>query len=324
MRPIIFRLGTLRHLAVLASLATLAGCSSSVRYSARQEAKYIKPAVAVMRFENRAVTRIRWDLADGLADQLSDRLLATHRYVVLDRQQLNQVLADTQRTQNGQRAGQGRPQSGLKYLIKGTITDFGHVKTPPGAKGLLNWNPLSHDNYATVAATLYVIDMETGRIIASRSVEARLADSEDQPGTTYDQMAFGSFTFYRTRLGQATDTMLAKAVRQIAEIIDEQPFQPKIASVVNRQVVINGGSNRRIKTGTEYIVRPPAQMVLDPDTGRYLGHIAGEQVGRVRISLVTEKYAVADIVAGSDFQPGQTLFPQDGQTAANPVVFSSY
>ena len=314
--------------AILLIVLIACSCQQNVQYTAKDEAKYLKPTVAVMSFENRAPVHMKWNLGDGLADQLIDRLLNTRRYVVLERQQLHAIFQELKRTQDDRFRAMGQPQPGrlkhVRYLVKGTITDFGHVETVEGAWRLFDWGLFGQSSYAAVAATIYVIDVQSGQIIASKSVEARIPDSKNKDKIEYDAMAFGSFTFYRTPLGRATNKMLDKAVREIADTLAEQPFQPKIASLVNNQVVINGGRDRRIKLGTEYVVRPRAEVVFDPDTGDLLGHITGDTVGRVRVTLVTSKYAVADILEGDGFQSGQTLFVSEPETARAPVAHSIY
>jgi len=316
-------------LAILLIVLLCSGCQSRLKYTAKDEAKYLKPTVAVMSFENRAPIHMRWNLGDGLADQLIDRLLNTRRYIVLERQQLHAILKELKRTQDDRFRQTGQPQSGrlkhVRYLVKGTITDFGHVETVEGFWRLFDWGLFGTSSYATVAATIYVIDVQNGQIIASKSVEAKIKDSRNKDKKVeYKGMAFGSYTFYHTPLGKATNKMLDKAVRAIADTIAEQPFQPKIASLLNNQVVINGGRDRRIKLGAEYVVRPRSQVIFDPDTGDLLGHITGDTIGRLKVCLVTNQYAIADILEGTEFKPGQTLFPAAPETALTPVAHSSY
>jgi len=303
------------------------GCNN-VTYSPRQEAQYVKPTVAVMSFENLAPVHMKWNLGDALADQLIDRLLNTKRYVVLERAQLNTVLRELRRSQDNRFRVFGRPQQGqlkhVRYLVKGTITDFGHIETVEGIWKLFDWGLFGSSSRAIVAANLYVVDIQSGQIIASKSVEAQIRDKKEDDQVQYQGMAFGSYTFYHTPLGRATNKMLDEAVGEIAKSIAEQPFQPKIASILNEVVVINGGRDRRIKAGNEYDVRGEAQIVLDPDSGDILGHIAGEMIGRLRVSQVTQKYAIAEVMEGGKFAPGHTLFLSDPTKALEPVTQSIY
>lgn len=312
----------------LALVSIVTGCNN-VTYSPKQEAQFVKPTVAVMSFENLAPVHMKWNLGDALADQLIDRLLNTKRYVVLERAQLNTVLRELKRSQDSRFRVFGQPQQGqlkhVRYLVKGTITDFGHIETVEGIWKLFDWGLFGSSSKAIVAANLYVVDIQSGQIIASKSVEAQIRDKkEPEEQVQYQGMAFGSYTFYHTPLGRATNKMLDEAVAEIAKSIAEQPFQPKIASILNDVVVINGGRDRMIKEGYEYDVRPEAQIVLDPDSGDILGHIAGETIGRLRVSQVTQKYSIAEVMEGGQFEPGHTLFMCDPTKALEPVKQSIY
>ena len=304
------------------------GCHNSVRYSPEDEAKYVKPTVAVMSFENLAPVHMKWNLGDAMADQLIDRLLNTRRYVVLERFQLDAVLRELKRNEDKRFRNVGQPQQGqlkhVRYLVKGTITDFGHVETVEGFWRLFDWGLFGSSSHAIVAANIYVVDVQSGQIIASKSVEAKIKDKKEDDKVQYQGMAFGSYTFYHTPLGRATNKMLDEAVRSIAKTIAEQPYQPKIASILNDCVVINGGRDRRIEVGAVYDVRPQAQLVIDPDTGDILGHITGETIGRLRVNQVTNKYSMSEIVEGGNFQPGQTLFLSDPTKPPAPVSKSIY
>jgi len=304
------------------------GCNN-VKYTPADEAKYLKPTIAVMSFENRAPVHTKWNLGDGLADQLIDRLIRTRRYVVLERQQLRAIFKELRHVNDQRFRETAQPESGqlkhVRYLIKGTVTDFGHVETVEGFWRLFDWGLLGSSSYSVVAMTLYVVDVQSGQVIASQSVEAKIRDKKNKDEKVeIENMSFGSYTFYQTNLGRATNKALDKAVRAIAAAIAEDPYQPKIASVLNNQVVINGGKDRMIDLGNEYMVRPHSQSVIDPDTGDLLGHISGQVLGRLRVTQVMKKYSIAKIVEGGDFKPGQTLFLHIPQTEKKPITSSSY
>lgn len=314
----------------------LFGCSHNVTYSPAQEAKFMKPTVAVMGFENLAPISTGWQIGDGLADQLIDRLIHTHRYVVLERQQLNAVFRELKFSTDKRFRTQARPDLGrlihVNYLIKGTITDFGHVKTVDGAAKIFDWKLLGASSYSIVSATLYVVDVSTGQIIASTTAEAKVKSTDVEAKGNYKDMAFGGHTFYKTSLGRATSKMLDKAVHEISMVIAEQPFQPKIASIINSQVVITGGKYRHIELGEEYIVRSTPKEILDPDSGDFLGYISGQPLGKIRVVQVTEKYAIANLVREpnkpidiSIFVPGQPLFKvSEEMNIAAPTGISNY
>ncbi len=299
-------------------ILTSMGCQS-VKYTPSDEAKYFKPTIAVMSFENRVPIATKWQLGDALADQLTDRLMATNRYIVLERDQLRAILYELERSGDPVFRRTGQLKKGqlknVQYLVKGVITDFGHIEKTGGLMqpvlGLFGSNSNS-----IAAATIYVMDVQTSQIVASTNVEAKIRDGESDEKVNLDSMALGGYTFYQTSLGRATNEMLNEAVRAIANSIAEQHFQPKIASVTNNQIIITGGKDRQIKIGDEFVVRPQSQKVLDPDTGDTLGHVTGSTIGHIRVTQVTEKFSVAEIIEGTQFSPGQTLFSTSSESGS--------
>jgi len=310
-----------------AAVCSAGGCSS-LPFGNGGQGKYFRPTVGVMSLQNRAPAQTRWNLGDELADQLIDRLLQTQPYVVLERPQLQAALARYRPAagQAGKAAAgpEAASASQVRYLVKGTITDFGHVDDGGGLSKFIDGTLRGGSGYATIAVTLYVVDLQSGQVIASERIEGRALDRPAAERPKYDAMAFGSFTFYRTPLGQATTQVLDGAVRLIARAVAEQPYQPKIASVVGGRVVVNGGRDRKLRVGDEYLVRPAPQVVLDPDSGNLLGHVTGQIIGRVRVTQVTEKFAIAEVLEGSQFQPGQALFGAQADGSKPPAAPSSY
>lgn len=317
-------------LAILISAILFFNGCNGVKYSPADEAKYFKPSIAVVSFENKAPVQTGWQLGTGLADQLTDRLMATHRYVVVERAQLARVLKELKHTDDPDFRKLGQPQRGqlkhVKYLVKGTITDFSHYEKVEGI-----WKPILNlfgvTGRAVVAATIYVIDVESGQVMGSSSVEAIVKAKKGGAKVNYQGMAFGGYHFYHTPLGRATNEMLDKAVWEIAQAIAETPYQPKIASIINNRVVINGGKDRRIEVGDEYVVHPSSERITDPDTGDVIGHITGKAMGRVRVMQVTEKYSIAEVMrpSGSEqFAPGQTLFKVQPENLGRSAAITSY
>jgi curli biogenesis system outer membrane secretion channel CsgG len=319
--------GPTRRVATLTLLACLvvAGGCNRIQYNAADEAKYRKPTIAVMGFENQVPANTRWQLGDGLADQLINRLIQTRRYVVLERQQMHAIMAELKRGEDAKYRPEGKSQLGrlknVRYLVKATITDFGHVENDKGFWKIFDWGG---DSYSIVAITMYVTDVQSGQVIASSNVKAEVPDRKEKDKVTIDNVAFGSYTFYRTTLGQATSQMLDKAVYQVARAIAECPYQPKIASIINEKVIINGGKDRHITPGDEYLVRPASSTVVDPDNGDILGHITGQILGQVRVIQVTDKCSIAQIIKGNQFAPGQVLFKINAETARGNTEVTSY
>jgi curli biogenesis system outer membrane secretion channel CsgG len=297
-------------IAILAALAAPAGCRSGSPWG-RQNEDYVKPAVAVMKFENRAGFPLGWNLGDGMREILVDRLMKTGRYAVVERQELDSVMHEVRFQQSGNTRREGKVAAGriknCQYLIKGTITDFGHVSRNTSGWSGLNWDIFSGSNRAVMGVILYVVEVESGEIIASESIEESVKAGDTAVKAEYSGVSFGGTAFYRTPLGRATAKVIERAVRRITSAIAERPWEPLIAQVQSDgTVILNGGHDHGIRSGAEFEVLEEGAPVIDPATGDVIGRRAGRQVGRIIVQQVQPRYSMATIVVGraAEFRPG--------------------
>lgn len=296
--------------AALMALWVCAGCGGGL--GGRNPEDYVKPTIAVMKFENRAGFALNWSLGDGMQEILVDRLLATGRFHVVERQDLGAVLQELQFQQNGVTRPQGKVATGrirnCQYLIKGAVTDFGHISTNSGGVSGLSWDIFGGSNRAVMGIVLYVIDVESGEIIASENIEESVSAKDLSVKAAYTGLSFGGSAFYQTPLGRATRKVVERAVKRITAAIAAQPWQPQIALVQeDGSVVINGGRDRGVRSGAEFEVVDAGRPILDPATGDAIGQSAGRSIGRVIVHEVRERYSTATVVIGraADFRPGQ-------------------
>ena len=307
-------------LVLSAVAAVVAGCDGGLGWG-RGSPDSIKPTIAVMKFENRSSLPLGWNVGDGMKDILVDRLCATGRFQVIERPELDLIMKELQFQQTGATREHNRAKLGriknVQYLIKATVTDFGHVSTSSGFLGLGALDIFGGTNRAVMGMTFYVVDVESGEIVCSESLEESIRAKDMNVKLVYKDVGFGGSTFFRTPLGRATAGVIDKAVRRIARSVAARPWQPKIAQVADENsVVINGGRDRRVSIGDEYDVVETGDPIVDPDTGDVIGTATGQVVGRVRISEVHPRYSVAMVVAGS---AGKIQVGQKCQRVTDPT-----
>ena len=303
-------MGKLASLALVASIGTFAGC---VPRRGADPALFVKPTIAVMKFENRAPFPLGWKLGDGMADILVDRLVQTSRYHVVERPELGAVLKELRLQTSGATRAEARAAVGriknVQYLIKGTVTDFGHVSTATGAFASSALRIFGSHNRAVMGMTFYVVDVESGEIIASESLEEDVDAGKLTVAGGYEGVSLGGSVFARTPLGRATSRVMARAVAKITAVIASQRWRPTIAAVEqDYSVTLNGGRNRRVRVGMEYEVLGPSSVVVDPRSGDVLGHQPGRGLGKVRVQEVHDRYSVAVFLDGhgDKFRVGST------------------
>ncbi len=273
---------------------------------------YVKPTIAVMKFQNRAPFPLNWNLSGGMRDILVDRLVATGRYQVIERPEIDSVLRELRFQHSGATRRHNRAEVGrlknVQYLIKGTVTDFGHVQAQSGFLNLFHWDIFGGSNRAVMGMTLYVVDVESGQIICSRSIEQSVRAGDMTVKAAYKDVAFGGSVFYRTPLGRATSKVIDKAVKKITKTIATRPWTLKIALVRDEQtVIINGGSNRNVEEGEKYEVYELGEPIFDPDTGDIIGRQQGRTVATITVSSVRRRYSIANVDSdqSDDLRTGQ-------------------
>ncbi|MFP4140050.1 MAG: CsgG/HfaB family protein, partial [Planctomycetota bacterium] len=309
----------------LAAMAVLAvGCARRDALSVPEG--YVKPTIAVMKFENNAPFPLKWNLGDGMRDILVDRLCATKCYHVLERGEMDALIAEMRLQNSGATRRQGRAKVGrwknVQYLIKGTVTDFGHVSSHDGGLGLGgNFGLFGKGSCAVMGMTLYVVDVESGEIVASERLEETVRAKDVSVKAAYKDVALGGGTFYRTPLGRATAEVIDKAVRRITREVVARPWRPRVAMVrKGRQILLNGGTNRKVSVGDEFVVKEWGDAILDPTTGDLLGYTSGDVIGRVRVIGVKEKYAIAEVIQG---EPARLTVGQSCELAAGDSANNS-
>jgi curli biogenesis system outer membrane secretion channel CsgG len=181
-----------------------------------------KARVAVTRFEDKSAKGSS-AIGTGMAEMLGNALFATNRFIVLERQALDDVLQEQDLGASGrvkqQTAARIGEVEGADLLIMGTITEFepgtagagggvggaiplpgrgGHIAR--GIGGIAGGMKTSH-----VAMIIKVVDARTGRRLASEQVEGRATDIGGMTGMGGGGLA-GAFGGY-------SKTPMEKAIR---------------------------------------------------------------------------------------------------------------
>jgi curli biogenesis system outer membrane secretion channel CsgG len=290
---------------------TLSACVPFNSFHANQH-KYEKPRVAILEFDNKASLSRQWRLSEGMRDILVDSLVKTDRYTVLTRRDLGAVLTELDIQQEPYFREEGKLQQGklknLQYLIKGAVTDFAHVKGGTLRVIGSTFGIGGSGQVAVVSVTLYVIEVETGEIIASKTMEGTASAGSVDFRTTYQDVVIGGKAFYRTPLGKATQDVMDQCLEHIAQVIAIEQWNPSVVKVDGSRIIISGGKDRQINLASQWSAYHKGESLVDPRTGDVLGHEPGALSGRIRVTEVHDKYSAAEILEGV-FREGQDLRP---------------
>lgn len=168
-----------------------------------------KPRLGVLRFTN--ATRIEWwtvSVAREMQDMMASELASTRAFTILERNELNAVLAEQDLSDSGRvdpaTAVKMGKLKGAKYLIAGTVTSFEKGVSGGGAgvryKGLKLGG---QKEKAYIAVDVKVVDTETGEIVDTRTIEATVKAKAGKAGLSLRNFSIGGGAHKKTATGKA-------------------------------------------------------------------------------------------------------------------------
>jgi curli biogenesis system outer membrane secretion channel CsgG len=272
--------------------------------------------IGVLDFENAAHGgRSKNDpIAVATRDAVSEALLKSGAFVVIEREQLSKVLGEQALGQTGALSAQSAAKAGqllgLQALVTGKITDLNQNINNSGYGGYF------HSKVAKMHArvSLRVIDATTGEVWAAESAEGT-AESESTTvmggGNNNVDENLGKRALYRA-ISSMIDKVVAKAVGK--------PWTGSVAKVAKGKIYITGGTDAALPQGSTLVVRRLGDEITDPGTGQVIGRELGNVVGKLQVAEnVSEKLTVCVAVKGSGFNNGDVVAVEPAAaTATSP------
>lgn len=290
-----------RTLFVMVAMTILSG----FLLTPQAQAEGLKKVVAVSKFENKTAFAGggQWTLDNGMADQLTDALVQSGQFTVLERETLSDVteeqdMAASGRFQKSQSARTGKLTS-AQVLVKGTVTEFETKSAGSGAGiGFGGVRVKSNKGEAHVGLIIRLIDTTTAEVLDSQRVEGKAQSGGFGLGLDIGGFDFGTDSFKKTPLGKATQIAIDNAVEYIASELRDLPFQGRIVKCSSEgEVYISAGDNVGAQAGDLFAVYSVGEELVDPDTGELLG-MEEEKLGSVKIYEVKQKYSKAKVISG--------------------------
>lgn len=275
------------------------------------QAATLKKIVAVSRFENKSNWKGQWDLDNGMADQLTNALVQSGQFVVLERQTLEDVLSEQNLAASGMAQKSSTARAGkltsAQMLVKGTITEFEEASSGGGGGiRVLGVGVGGAKKTAHVGMTIRLIDTTTGQVLYSERVEGK-AESESVSGSVdLGAVSFGGDAFHKTPLGKAVQQAIDNCVEIITSKMQGIPFKASIIKAEGSEVFIAAGKQSGVSPGDTFSAYKLGEELVDPDTGELLG--ADEtKIGTVQVFDVKDKYSKAKVLSGSGYEKGQIV-----------------
>lgn len=275
----------------------------------KSELEGLKKRVAVAGFENKAPHNTYWynELGDGFSEQLTEALVKSGKYTVLEREALDDILKEQDLANSGRVSKPSGAATGkilgAKVLIRGTVTDF-EMSQQGGniGVGFKGFSAGVSTTNAHVEVNIRGYDTETSELLFSESCSKKINRSKVKGSFPVgDDMRIGGSAFNKSPLGEACLDCITQCVDVINKQMKDMPWESRILKVSDDKIYIRGGSDSNITQGMKFAVYSQGEELIDPDTGISLGS-EEELIGHLEVTSVKEKFSIAKIVDGEGFE----------------------
>ncbi len=302
----------------LVTLATAAVITAGIAVnglSAEEAAGGLRYSISVSKFKNEANWSGKWDLGDGFTTIMTDVLNETKKFIVLGDTEMRGAAMDEQDFAASGRAAGGKkaPKIGrmtpAQLLVRGSIT---HVQETGGGDGGVNFKGLQLGGSkasAEVNITMYLVDSETGQVVASQKVVGK--SGKRGIGVGYYGSKLGGLTgnmagFTSDNVGKACEAAVSDGVKFIIGQLEKIPWEGSVVLAKEDRVIVNRGTRDGVTVGMQFKVGSVEELV-DPDSGEVLDSEM-TTVAELEATEVKEKVTTCKILTGSGIDKGMTIF----------------
>lgn len=250
------------------------------------------------------------EFGQGMSDMLVTSLIASKRFIVLERKDFRDVEDELKLQGSGavqeDSAAKAGKLLGAQILVRGSLTELSYKKSVTGlGGGIIEDIQAAKASYtANCVVDVKIVDVQTGQILDSVKGEGKAVNKTKYVGFTSRQFSFGNASFENSSTAQAVRKAIDDAVKKLIERTDKVPWEAHIASITPNLLYLNFGSDANIKEGAELEVFRPGKPIVDPQTKVVLGREEDSVLGKCRVKAVNPKFSTATVVEGSGFEVG--------------------
>lgn len=249
-------------------LAVLSALCAFPTYA--QGEKTIKRKVAIGRFTNETkygkglfYDKENDPMRKQALDLLSSKLAASGKFILLEREDLDVLVAE---------AGDAMNKIGADYIILGSITEYG--RKDQGEQSIFS---SSKTQTVEAGVSIRLVEAATGLIIYS--------DEAKGYAETTTKQAFGlggRAGFDATLSDKAISAALSQLVENIINKCMDKPWKSYILSAEEGSYVISGGVSQGLAPNDMFNVYKRGKIVTNPQTGMKI-ELPGVKIGTVTV-----------------------------------------
>jgi curli biogenesis system outer membrane secretion channel CsgG len=271
-----------------------------------------KKTIAVAKFENKANPTSQFDLGQSMAEMLTDALMQSGKFIVLERGALDSVLAEQNLAASSRAAAGTAAATGQvgrsQIIVQGVISEFSESTEGGGqAISIKGFDLSQRSESAHVAVIIRLIDSSTSEVIASQRVEGKANRGGTSFGFAESDWGFSQSGQKAMPIDKAVQIAIDNAVQYISMQLSSVQWKGKIIKVKeDGTIFVNAGHNAGIRPGMMFMAFHKGEELIDPDTGLNLG--SDETfLGRLQVVDVQDKFCRAKAVDQAAPSEGDTV-----------------
>jgi len=259
-------------------------------------------------------------ITDGIQSQFVDKLVKSGHFMVLEQDESTDQQPSLDDTANAGATPVRLPGGPMlppreqriagAYIIAPTVIAYGEAT--PGTKGIGIGSVRfgAEKSQVSLSLNIRITDAQTGVMLDSETAigkaNLKSKSAAAAPGPVVTQQDFEA-----SPAGQAVDSALNAAVRQIAARLSLEPWTALVAAQDDStgRVIINVGALCGVVAGQVFDVYKAGQDVLDPDTGEVISHGDETKIGSIRVARVEDHASYCDVITGDKFVAKDVVKP---------------
>lgn len=277
----------------------------------------LKYSVMVKKFKNEAGWSGRWSIGDGMTTVMTDMLNKSGWFITLGDEEMRKAAMDEQDFAAGGRTASGKksPKMGrmtpAQLLVRGSITNVQETGSKGGGLNFMGVSIGGDTGSAEINFTIYIINSETGQVVASTSVVGKSGKRGYKLGYYGSQLGgltgmFGGED--KDNVMEAAENAVGQAIEYMISQLENIPWEGTILLAKGNKVIMNRGERDGVAVGRQFKVGEVEELV-DPDTGEVLDSEMSP-VATVKVAKVKKKISyLTPLVGGDKITKGMTVFP---------------
>ena len=279
----------------------------------------LKYTIMVKKFANEAGWRGRWSIGEGMTTVMTDMLNKSGWFIVLGDAEMRkaamqeQDFAETGRVVQGHKTPKMGRMTPAQLLLRGSITNVQESGSMGGGINFMGVNIGGSSGSAEINFTVYLINTETGQVVASKSVVGKSGERGFRLGYYGSALEGLTGSFGGTQkdnVMEAAENALGKALAFIVKQLDKIPWEGRVILTKGDKIIINRGSREGVTEGKIFKIGTMEELV-DPDTGEVLD-LEITPVATAKVVRVKEKISYLKPLKGGDkIRRGMSVFPMN-------------